>query len=63
MIALLKIATVLFTGALRFVFVSLCSRRSMAAENLFLRFRMELQLHQRLRRARRFSNTRSPGTP
>lgn len=36
MIALLKIATALLTDALRFVFVSLRSRRCLAAENLFL---------------------------
>ncbi len=42
MIALLKIATVLLTDALRFVFVSLRSRRSLAAENLFLRRQLAL---------------------
>lgn len=42
MIALLKIATVLLTDAPRFVFNSLRSRRSLAAENLFLRHQLAL---------------------
>jgi putative transposase len=41
-IALLKIAAVLLTDALRLVFVSLRSRRSLAGENLFLRRQLAL---------------------
>ena len=42
MIALLKIAAVLLTDALRLVFFSLRSRRSLAGENLFLRRQLAL---------------------
>ena len=42
MIALLKIAAVLLTDAVRLVFVSLRSRRSPAGENLFLRRQLAL---------------------
>jgi transposase InsO family protein len=52
MIALLKIATVLLTDALRFVLVSLRSRRCLAAENLFLRRQLALY-EERGQKARR----------
>jgi hypothetical protein len=42
MIALLKIAAMLLTDALRLVFVSLRSRRSLAGENLLLRRQLPL---------------------